>query len=224
MYSSVGSDYTLATIGRETLTVTNTGGSNTKPVAVRKYTPTSYGSWSITNDLCSGKVLAPKGSCTFGVAFAATKWFGFTDSFGFTVSGGYQDIVPVVNGQGSPFLMYMDAVGVALPAAIPTMQDVASTPGPTTLELHVYNDTYNDKRNLPTGSMHVSIEQLPGGVGTFSISSETCTGVTLAPASYCKVFVTYDNATGAGAAGAVLHAGWGTGADSPLPILAQGAP
>ncbi|HZP29918.1 MAG TPA: hypothetical protein VFC99_13265 [Acidimicrobiia bacterium] len=216
------SDFTQNDDDLQVVTVTNQGGSTTGPLSVEPSPGKTYGTWDVTHDGCTNVRLDPGTSCTFEVDFSADVWFGFDDSRFYTIGDHGTSLNQQVtfSGHGHPSVLWFYGAGGAV-QDVPVIERSAAAGGPTSLYLTLYNPAPLGAN--PITPTNVSIDPLPGNVGTFSLGTEHCSNVVVTGGNQCTIEVRYDNATGAGEAGVILSVDWADGATA-LPVIGEGTP
>jgi hypothetical protein len=165
-----------------TFTLSNTGGTATETIVI---TPTDA-VFSVANDLCSGRPLAPAGTCTFAVVFAPV------------VAGTSQANVNVAQGTDGLILTTAAVKGVATPQIPPAKLVVAPSSldfGTTGVGVSVgpMVFTVSNQGGLATGPLTVvknDSTSSVGGASQFNINSTTCSSA-LAPNASCNIVITF---------------------------------
>src|SRR5262249_13621807 len=99
------------------LTIHNIGGASTGPLSLA-ITGANVGSFSTTNDTCSGQALAGGGMCTLAVSFAPTAagQFGAT----LTIGDGTKNLLITLSGTAvGPALLTVDPTAFSFGAVAP---------------------------------------------------------------------------------------------------------
>jgi hypothetical protein len=169
-----------------TVTVGNSGDANLVIGTLGSTNPLAS-PFSIQTDNCSGKTIAPAGTCSIIVKFAPTSATPFTDSFN----------IPS-NDQATPSVTFsVSGTG----AAAPTPKIGVTDTVPPANDLQIPFGTVLEGGNISqtvtianSGSADLVIGTLAGGnplAAPFSITTDNCSGKTVAPAGSCTVTVKF---------------------------------
>jgi hypothetical protein len=170
----------------QTVTVTNSGTANLTVGAVGSSNPLAA-PFSLSNDTCSNQTIAPSASCTMTVRFAPTATGSFTDSFTIPSNDAAKSSVPVnVSGTGVavavPSISVTDSVSPASDLSVPFGSVVAGSSASQTVTV-----TNNGSADLLVGSVGASNPL----AAPFSITDNTCSNQTVAPAASCTMTIVF---------------------------------
>jgi hypothetical protein len=156
-----------------TFTVKNTGGAATTALTAM-LTGTTAGEFKLSTDNCTGKTLAGGAMCTVGVEFAPTS-AGTPGAESAVLSVG------AMTGGTTTANLMGTLLGPAAISIVPTDQDfLMIVQGQTSPE---YIFTVTNKGGVTTGALTAGASP----PGEFAITSDTCSGMTLAPNGNCKI-------------------------------------
>ncbi len=169
-----------------TVTIGNSGNANLVIGTIGGINPLSA-PFSIINDNCSGKTIAPSGTCTFAVQFAPTSPVSYAESFDIPSNDpSTPSITFSVSGTGStataPQITVTDPVPPANDLTLPfgTVQNGLSSEQTVTV-------SNSGNANLVIGTV-ASVNPL---AAPFSIATDNCSGKTLAPSGSCTLIVQF---------------------------------
>ncbi len=168
----------------QTVTVTNTGSANLVVGAVGSTNPLAA-PFSITNDTCSNQTIAPAAACTIKIAFAPTATGTFTDSFNIPSNDTAKASVAVnVSGTGAavavPAITVTDSVAPTTDLSVPFGSIIIGASASQTVTV-----TNTGTANLIMGAVGSSNPL----AAPFSITNDTCSNQTIAPAAACTITV-----------------------------------
>jgi hypothetical protein len=166
----------------QTLTVSNIGGANLVIGTVAGTNPLAL-PFAIHSDNCTGMTILPSGSCTIGVRFAPTSTGTYSDSFNIPSNDPSTPSATIsLSGTGSttasPHITVTDSVPPANDLIIPfgAIKDGDISNQTVTI-------TNSGTSNLVIGSVGVLTPLSP----PFGISSDNCSGKTIAPSASCSM-------------------------------------
>jgi hypothetical protein len=140
--------------------------------------------FSISADNCSGKTIAPAGSCTVTVRFAPTASGPFNDSFDIPSNDSSTPSVTVnMNGTGST----ASAPQISVTDSVAPTNDHQISFG-TVLDGSTSDQTVTVNNS---GNADLLIGTMASLAAPFSISADNCSGKTIAPAGSCTVTVQF---------------------------------
>lgn len=170
----------------ETVTVTNNGNANLAVGQVAMANPLAA-PFSIGADTCSNQVLAPTTACNFQVLFEPTATGVFDDVLDIPSDDpDLPTVAVIVSGTGAPVPVGDIAV---TDSASPT-SDLQADYGNVNLASTV-NETFT-VANTGTGNLVIGTVGASNGLAApFSVVSNTCSGLTLAPAATCTIVVAF---------------------------------
>jgi hypothetical protein len=172
----------------ETFKLTNAGGKASGALTI---TLPGSAALSITSNECTGRSLGPKKSCSVSVRYTPTS-SGESDSASLTATGVHAKASIKLEGktEGSPKLAWSGTSGYGTVPA-----------GNTTKETF----TLANSGSGTSASLTTSLTNSTGK--GFSITSDGCTGKSLAPGASCEVEVAYSSAKNGESDAATLAAG-----------------
>ncbi len=169
-----------------TVTVGNSGNANLVTGTIGGVNPLSA-PFSIINDNCSNKTIAPSGTCTFAVQFAPTSPVSYAESFDIPSNDpSTPSITFAVSGTGSvvsvPQITVTDPVLPANDLTLPfgMVQNGLSSEQTVTV-------SNGGNANLVIGAV-ASVNPL---AAPFSMATDNCSGKTLAPSGSCTLTVQF---------------------------------
>ncbi len=168
----------------QTVTVTNTGTANLLVGAVGS-TNALAAPFTKTNDTCSNQTIAPAASCTMTIAFAPAAAGTFTDSFNIPSNDPAKSSVTMnVSGTGSavttPAITVTDSVAPTTDLQVPFGNIVIGASASQTVTV-----TNTGTADLLVGAIGSSNPL----AAPFSITNNTCSNQTIAPAASCTITV-----------------------------------
>jgi hypothetical protein len=177
----------------QTVTIKNTGNANLLLGAVGSANPLSA-PFTIKTDTCSSQTLAAAASCSVTLVFAPVSASSFTDSFSISSN----------DAVNSTVTMSVSGAGAAVPTPAITVTDSVS---PTTDLLVAFGNATVGSSTSKTvtikndGSANLAI----GGIGSsnglavpFTITIDSCSNQTIAPAAACSLTVAFAPTSAAG--------------------------
>ncbi|MEO8224205.1 MAG: choice-of-anchor D domain-containing protein [Gammaproteobacteria bacterium] len=184
---------TELTTATQTVTVSNTGGANLLLGAIGLANPLAP-PFALGNDNCTGATVLPAAACTFNVTFTPGSVGAFSDSLDIPSNDADEPSVTVaVSGTGSaapePNITVTDSVAPINDGLVP----FGSTGVGTQLDQTV-TVSNNGNADLVLGSIAVANPLL----APYSITSNNCSGQTVAPAASCTIGLRFEP-TSAGA-------------------------
>jgi hypothetical protein len=214
----------------QTVTITNTGNADLVIGTIASANPLAAPfSISISSDHCSGQTIAPAASCSLTVEFAPTGVGLSNDSFDIPSNDSATGTVTVsVSGTGAatpvPVISVTDSVSPTTDHQIPfgTVTDGVTSDQTVTI-------TNTGNADLVIGTI-ASANPLAAPF-SISISSDHCSGQTIAPAASCSLTVefaptgvglsndSFDIPSNDSATGTVTVSVSGTGAATPVPVI-----
>ncbi len=170
----------------QTVTVTNTGTASLLVGGVGSTNPLSA-PFSITNDTCSNQTIAPAASCTLTIAFAPAATGTFTDSLNIPSNDPAKASVTLnVSGTGAavptPAITVTDSVAPTTDLLVPFGSITAGTSATQTITV-----TNSGNAGLAIGAVG-STNPL---AAPFSITNDTCSNQTIAPAASCTLTIAF---------------------------------
>jgi hypothetical protein len=175
---------TTSSSSNATITVGNTGTANLVIGTIAGADPLA-GPFSIQNDTCSGKSIAPSATCTLTVHFAPTANGLASDTFD----------IPSNLAAGSSLTMTVSGAGT--PVAVPSIS-VTDSIAPATDQLVPFGavtagssaDATITVSNPGTANLIIgSIASADPIAGPFSILNDICSGKSIAPSATCTLTV-----------------------------------
>jgi hypothetical protein len=214
----------------QTVTITNTGNADLVIGTIASANPLAAPfSISISSDHCSGQTIAPAASCSLTVEFAPTGVGLSNDSFDIPSNDSATGTVTVsVSGTGAatpvPVISVTDSVSPTTDHQIPfgTVTDGVTSDQTVTI-------TNTGNADLVIGTI-ASANPLAAPF-SISISSDNCSGQTIAPAGACALTVrfaptavglssdSFDIPSNDTATGSVTISVSGTGTATPVPVI-----
>jgi hypothetical protein len=178
---------TVATTTDETVTVTNSGtadliiGTLTQPAAP----------FSVLNDTCTGRTLAPAEPCTLTVRFAPAAAGGLiSETFDIPSNDPVDNLVTInVSGTGTLALI----PGISVTDSVPPDSDLEVPFGDVIVAPPIPFDETVTITSSGTGNLIIGTLTQPAA--PFSVLNDTCSGQTLAPAAFCTLTVRFDPVT-----------------------------
>jgi hypothetical protein len=179
---------TVGTSGDQTVTVSNAGNDNLVIGTIAQANPLAT-PFTILNDTCSGKTLAPAANCTLTARFSPNATTSFSDSFDIPSNDPDEDPVTVsVSGTGTgapvPDITVTDSVAPANDLQVPFGNVLQNSSSDQTVTI----------TNSGTASLVIgTVASVDGLAAPFSIPAGTdnCSGVTLAPSVSCTISVRF---------------------------------
>jgi HYDIN/CFA65/VesB-like, Ig-like domain len=170
----------------QTVTVSNSGNANLIIGTIASANPLAA-PFSITTDNCSGKTIAPAGACTITVRFAPTAATASSDSFDIPSNDpGTATVTMSVSGTGTatpaPHIVVTDSIAPAGDLSIPFGNVTDGLTSDQTVTV-----TNSGNANLIIGTI-ASADPL---AAPFSITTDNCSGKTIAPAGACAITVRF---------------------------------
>ncbi len=173
----------------ETVTVSNDGSADLKIDTVA-FANALAAPFNILNDVCSGLTLAAGESCSLTVRFSPTATGTFNDTFD----------IPSNDPDEDPVTVMLSGTGLAIPTpeitvtdSVAPMNDLQVPFGDVT-EANTSTQTVTVQND---GNAALNIGALGTPAAPFSILSDTCSGMSLAPSASCDLTVEFSpTATG----------------------------
>lgn len=193
-----GSQVTGTASGVRTVTVTNTGSAQLAVSGVA----VGAGPFAVPADGCTGAVVAPGSSCTFGVSFAPS-----------VVGPASASVSIADDATGSPQVVGLSGVGTAPAAPVasisPATIDFGSRLVGTASGPQLVTVTSSGNASLAVSALGV----IGVDAGRFTISQDSCAGATLAPGRSCTFAIIFTPVAVGGAVATVSISD--NAADSP---------
>ena len=158
----------------QTVTVTNTGGSNLV-FGASDLSPASPTGYTIASDTCVGQAVVPNASCAIAISFSPTATGPRQVTLSLTGNAGTQPIA--LSGTGTAPVVFISANPVAFGSVL-----IGNT-GPFQT-ITIFNE---GTANLIFPLSELSPANPPG----FSILSDNCAGATLAPTNGCAIRIVF---------------------------------
>ena len=170
----------------QTVTVGNSGNASLIIGTVATANPLAA-PFSITADNCSGKTIAPAGTCTMTIRFAPTAATASSDSFD----------IPSNDPGTATVTMSVSGTGTATPAPHIVATDSIAPAGDLSIPFgNVTDGLTSDQTVTVTNSGNASL--IIGTIASpnplaapFSITTDNCSGKTIAPAGACAITVRF---------------------------------
>ena len=175
----------------KTVTITNSGNAALVIGAVGS-TDSLAAPFTMTNDTCSGQTIAPAATCTLSIAFAPTLTGTFTDSFNIPSNDPNNASVTVsLSGIGSSV-----SVGdIKVTDAVAPIDDLLVPFG--NLREGKTADQIVTVTNAAEGNLVIgSVGSANPLASPFSITSDNCSGKTLAAGNNCTITIRFSPPTG----------------------------
>ncbi|MEO8224148.1 MAG: choice-of-anchor D domain-containing protein [Gammaproteobacteria bacterium] len=182
---ALGSFYN-GTFGYQVITLTNSGTASLTVGQVATLNPL-VAPFSVSADTCSGQVLAPSATCTVQVRFEPTAVGNFTDTL---------DIPS--DDPDSPSITF-SVSGIGVPVPVPDIAVTDSVSPSDDLMVDFGDVTLPNAATQTVTVTNAGTASLVMGtvaaanplVAPFSITANTCSGQTLAPAATCAITVRF---------------------------------
>jgi len=177
---------THSTSADQLVTVSNDGNVdlNIGTIAAQNVLLSPY---SIVADFCSGVAVPPLSSCTFTVLFAPTAVYTYNESFD----------IPSDDPDQSSVIINLSGVSIATPAPVIAVTDTEAPVNDLAIPFGNVTESISVTETVAisnAGNANLNI----GNIATanalafpFAINTDSCSGQSLAPSSFCSVVVSF---------------------------------
>ncbi len=167
----------------QTVTISNTGNASLSVGTIASVNPLAP-PFTIATDNCSGKSIAPGGSCTLTVRFAPVTVNSFNDTFD----------IPSNDTTTGTVTMSVSGTGVTTPVPVIAVTDSVAPNNDLSIPFGsvVHNLTSDQTVTISnTGNANLSVGTITSPAAPFSITTNNCSGKTILPGGSCTLTVQF---------------------------------